>query len=131
MPSLDTAKCCSISSLDASKKLGIAFSVSMLCGPRCTSASISVVGVRKSVEVSHTWSFSSASTASTLVLPKARSPTGNAVRAHSPSPGVSTHSRLLTSSSTFSTSRDLVQAKDASDAVSVGVNSTWKLRLPA
>ena len=88
-----------MTSFEASKKVGIVFRTSG-CSP--SSASASVLGVRKSVATSHTASLSSSSTARTPSVPNVGAPT-NALRVQPCAPGVSTDRRFLTSSSTLST----------------------------
>ncbi len=99
VPSLLVAKCCSMTSLPPSKNTGLDFRTSG-CWP--ISAIARVVGVRKSVAVSHTALLSSASTAPTPTVPMDGAPT-NAAFAQPSLPGVSTDRRLLTSSITFRT----------------------------
>ena len=106
VPSLDVAKCCSMTCLLPSKNAGLDFSTS---GARPISAIDSVVGVRKSVAVSHTALLSSASTAPTPTVPIDGAPT-NADRAQPSLPGVSTDRRFFTSSMTLRTRWSLVHA---------------------
>ena len=126
VPSFEVAKCCSTTSLPASKNAGLDFNAS---GSRPGFHSDSVVGVRNPVSVNHRSSLSSASTAPTPSVPMPPRPVNGV--AFQPCAGSSTSSRLFTSSRMFSTSLPLVHVESSSEVVSLGVNSTAKSRLPA